>query len=235
MAALLPVISLAQSQSLKIAGVGRLKIGNTTTAIIEELSKEFSSPIKETNDIMETATNYYDEAPTKILFISKEKNENVEFPHTYYSKHPKVKVYFLNNFLVPEVVVLHNVYLKFYNDTLYSLDCEGSDILDTALTLKYGNPKLSSKTKNIVCSNAYRTFTYEESTYTKEWLNPTKKITADLVYSIYYNSKCEKQFLNYFLLYNNVISKKIEIDITKSEQLKNDQNLSEKKKSLTNF
>ncbi|OQP51726.1 hypothetical protein A4H97_26300 [Niastella yeongjuensis] len=235
MTVLLPVVTIAQTQSPKISGIGRFKIGFTTTTIIDELSKEFSSSITETNDIMATMTNYYDENPTKILYISKEKNENAEFPHTYYLKHPKVKVYFLNNFLIPEVVVLHNIYLKFYNDTLYSLNCEGSELLDTALTLKYGNPKFTAKTKNIACSNAYRTFTYEEATYTKEWVNPSKKITADLVYSRYYNSKCEKQILNYFLLFNNVITKKIDSDIAQSEQLQNKQNLSEKKKSLSNF
>jgi hypothetical protein len=79
-------------------------------------------------------------------------------------------------------------------------------VLDTALTLKYGNPKLSPKSKDIACSNAYRTFAYNESTYTKEWLNPARKITADLVYSVHYNSKCEKQYLNYFLLYNSAIT-----------------------------
>jgi len=219
----------------KISGIGPFKILATPSSIIDTLSKMYGVSIKETNDVLETETNYYDENPTKIFFISKDKNENAEYPHSKYIRHPKVKVYFLNNFLIPEVVVLHNVFLRFFNDTLYSFECEGSEILDTALTLKYGNPKIKIRTHPVTCSNAYRTFNYEEYSSHKEWQNLSKKIDADLVYSTYYNSKCEKKSFTYFLLYNTVIDTKITDYIDKGNKMKEAQNLNEKKKSLTNF
>jgi hypothetical protein len=70
---IIPIFTIAQGQSPKISGIGRFKIGSTTTALIEDISKEFSSPIKETNDIMETSTNYYDETPLKFFIFPERK------------------------------------------------------------------------------------------------------------------------------------------------------------------
>lgn len=228
------IISIGIGQT-KINGIGPFKIGNTPVSLINELSKEFGASVNETNDVVETNTNYLDENPTKILFLSKDKNEKVEYPHSNYINHSKVKVYFLNNFLIPEVVVLHNIFLNFYNDTLYSIECEGSDVLDTALTLKYGKPQKSITSRKITCSNAYRTFNYEETTYTKEWTNPLKKIEARLVYSTYYNSKCEEKSLTYFLLYNEVVDAKIIDQVEKNKKQKEAQNILEKKSKLSDF
>lgn len=218
----------------KIEGIGKFKIGQTTPAIIKSLAAEFSLDIRETNDVLETMNSDYSDNPTKIIYISKEQNEDKIYQHSRYVDHPKVKVYYINRITIADMV-LTDVYLEFYRDTLYSLECHGFEELDTALQIKYGNPKISSKTKPIQCTNAYRSVTYEEKTYTKEWTNPSKKIRATSTISIYYNSKCEKQYLSMFLLYKEPIESRIFKETQAIKEKASRDRSVDRQKALTEF
>jgi hypothetical protein len=231
------VISFSSSsaQTPKINGIGKFQIGKTTSSIITDLSNQYGLKINETSDNLATIDEFtYIDTPTKILFISKEANETKDFPHAKYLPLTQVKVFYLNNIQIAGLI-FHNVFLQFYKDTLYHIEADSDDYIDSALELKYGPPKITQKKRIINCSNAYRNFEYEEFTLYRSWGNPGKHISAISVNSFYYNSKCEKENLHYLDIYDFKIEDKVNTQLNQSEKEKQVQRDKDKKKTITDL
>lgn len=199
-ALLVGVASFAQRP--KITGLGNFQIGKSTISIISALSKEYNVAVQETSNQLATSDEYnYNDTPSKILYLSKDANEGKLFSHSRYEPHGKIKVYYINNIRIADLI-FHDVWLKFYNDTLYYIETDADEYIDSALTIKYGQPKIRQKAKTIQCSNAYRSIEYQEWTYFKSWDNSLKNIEATRVKSKKYDNDCKEYTLEYLTVYD---------------------------------
>ncbi|HLX93403.1 MAG TPA: hypothetical protein VKR32_17080 [Puia sp.] len=130
-------------------------------------------------------------------------------------------------------ITVENLKLTFFKDTLYSIECEFSDELKDALTAKYGNPKISKKAKIITCRNGLGiTYNETEETFTTSFPTVSSRITASGIVSAYFNDKCEKQYLNFYLVADELISRRVTIANNKFDAKKDRQAQQKLKKKL---
>lgn len=226
--------SIAFAQKPKLIGIGKFQIGKTTTSIIGDLAKEYNIPIKETNDDLATIDEFNYNGLSKILYISRDANEGKLMTHFKYVEHPLVKVYYLNNITIADLN-FHDVWLKFYKDTLYYINTDRDEYIDSALTLKYGSPKLSKETKQISCSNAYRDFSHKEWTYYRTWSPLNSAICAYTTTGQYYDRDCKQQPIDYLMIYNTRKERLIEDQIAKAAKEAQTERDKERSKALSDL
>ncbi|WP_343633433.1 hypothetical protein [Fluviicola sp.] len=216
------------SDSIKIEGIGLFKIGKTTVSSIEELSKKFSTKIKSTNsssDLYNLTTNN-----NKIiiqLFADTVKTYNSP---SYTSYSSNVKTYRIIGYSAADIE-LNDLTVKFYNDTLYYMNCNMSSDLNNAIKLKYGEGKIEVKEKEVVCKNRSTGIERKliEKTYFQKWDHDD--IMAVSILSEYYNDKCERRLVSALTIESFSIGRVVnKIDDEIEDRLKERKKIEDKKK-----
>jgi hypothetical protein len=126
--------------------------------------------------------------------------------------------------------------LIFYHDTLFSIKCKGLQNLTEALQLKYGQPTITRKLKEIKCINGLGITNSEtEETIFAHYLTTSKNIQAWETAATYFDNSCTKQYLNYFIIQNTATNEKVlkqeELTKKKAQDIKSE----DRKKKLSNF
>lgn len=126
--------------------------------------------------------------------------------------------------------------LKFYNDTLYSIECKYSDSLKMALVAKYGDGIVKSEEKSVKCMTGLK-ISYDEKEKTIFTYYPTtsKNISAWTVVGKWFNDKCEPEYLLKFNIVGNRVSEKIDALIEAKRRKEDKEKQAILKNKLNNF
>jgi hypothetical protein len=74
---------------------------------------------------------------------------------------------------------------------------------------------MTSRNKVIKCNSKYGDYSETESYTTVAWDSPTSKIQAIWEFDIYFDSKCKKQYMDYFIVKSTSRMKSLEASSTK--------------------
>lgn len=224
-----PMFALAQLQ-----GIGIFKVGLSTSSIIEAIAKENKVEVKESYGYgdLQGYNPYTGKKTNKILYL---REKDGVYPNVKYLKSPNVKVYYLNYYEVSGVP-LTKIYLSFYKDTLYEINCESNTAIREAMNIKYGNGKIETTEKEIKCVSPFAgEYTLKETASTIIWKSEIPNIAATDIQSVYYDSKCQRQYTSVFYVSNQAVAQvAIREDVAgKNRQKEKEQG--EKKKDLKDF
>lgn len=108
------------------------------------------------------------------------------------------------------ILKITNVKLRFFHDTLYSIDCNCSKELHEALELKYGKASITSTTKIIHCRSGLKIdYSERENSLTYHYQVRAGWIIAERVVGVYFNEKCEKRPIDALQIYNKVLTERV--------------------------
>lgn len=188
---LIPLIGMSQE---KIDGIGPFKINQTAVVSFTSIMSNLNVKLKESDNLLDTyVTNYNQKKTEKVLLLKKnEKQPSRSDPFA-----PEIiyeKVFFIDYYEVAGIPIT-KVYLYFWNDTLYKLTCESSPKLSEALGIKYGNPKVETKEKEVKCRSGFGAeYTEKETSIYSTW-DGKGDIHALEINSKYFDSKCRAQYV----------------------------------------
>lgn len=212
----LPVLSMGQN---KMEGIGQFKINITTIQDIGQFAKGLGIEVKTSNQILDFTSD--GTSTGKIMFvISNQEDEFLNSPFAPVLE--KEKVLFMDVLNVSGIK-MREVYMRFWNDTLYKIETEGSDELSEALKLKYGNPFVEKKEKPIQCrSGAGVQYNEKAVTYTSRWPG-TNGIQGIAVLGKNFDSKCKARMFSTFTILDSSKSVKInKLEVQYLAQKKNE-------------
>lgn len=133
--------SIAFAQN-KIEGIGKFKLGATTNEIKKIL-------VEATKDLLKNPEF------SEIPLVSNERDKGINFcvqlcqnPDSTFSDAPldkNAEIFYIRMYRIVDKIAIYDVYLHFYNDSLYCITSAFTDNLIDAFKLKYGNPKEERK------------------------------------------------------------------------------------------
>lgn len=218
-------------QQTNIEGIGIFKIGKTDISIIEELKNELNVKVERTNN---SSYQYSKELDSKkfILEFYADTVNSYNSP-VYSSVLSDVRIFEVRGYSVANIE-LKDLVLYFYKDTLYELKCDYSQELIDAVKLKYGEGQLESSEREVQCSSRLTgTYSLKEQTFYTTWSNGL--IHAVYTLSKYYDSKCEKKLLAYFIVSNSQLVTEIRELEDALKNLRKNADAEAKKKELKDF
>ncbi|GAB2557897.1 hypothetical protein [Spirosoma aerophilum] len=166
----------------KQAGIGPFKIGRPTAEVLGEVAKGYQRGIKDA-----TRQNFEGDGSSVFRLVYTGKGDAPSLA----SSCPMVEVYYLKKYEVAGVNLL-NTYLFFFEDKLSQIQCQGSNELEQAMVVQYGQPQLKSlETKGDCVSNSNKT-------YSKTWVSGDMEVQSSGYYS--YSTECGLSELRFFTL-----------------------------------
>jgi hypothetical protein len=175
-------VSFTVSGQGKIEGIGPLKIGRPTAEVIGELAKNYKKGIKDA-----TRENFEGDGSTVFRLVYTGEGDA---PYQA-SSCPLVEVYYLKKYEVSGINLM-DTYLFFFEDKLSQILCKGSDELEEAMLVKYGQPQLKSVEKEGDCASN------PNKTYYKTWVS--EDIEAQSSGYLTYSDVCGLSELRFFSL-----------------------------------
>lgn len=174
-----------------------------------------------TYEIISTDKQYYSKTLGSDAYFLELIGDTVDIPSTYlfpFSKEKRVLI--ASSIKISEKITLEELELMFWMDKLYYIQCKNSSDLEEALTLKYGEPKITKKTtpKNFVNGLGQKVIKYDE-TFSTNWNSANPQIVCENVISKFYSSQGKMYKLDYFSLRD----KSIVLKVDKIEQRKRKQ------------
>ncbi|MDD2307710.1 MAG: hypothetical protein PHP53_23610 [Prolixibacteraceae bacterium] len=223
--------SLITVGQTKIEGIGKFKLKKTTTAYLDTLCKEqgfVRIPIK----------NY-----EMYLGVKNDVNKLIEFyPDTtnlrdgiMYAHHCKNVRAFLMQRITISGIEISGTFLTFYNDTLVQIRTDYNNKIVEAFTLKYGNPELSKKEREVECTLKETGVDIKllSATYYQTWGNDNIKCSA--VLGDFRDRNCEKKNISFIKInIDEYLDKIMKCDDQEKERIRTLQEI-EKKKKLDDF
>lgn len=216
----------------EIHSIGKFEINITTVSIFDELQKELKTKIRvcsSTSDYL----NFQQSKENSILLLVRDTiNKYNSPPQAKYCE--SVKVYSVFGYSVANIE-LTGLELTFLNDTLVEFRCDRTEDFIEAVHLKYGKGKLRQTEKDVTCEVGRHgaEVKLKETSFFETW--GSSDINATSTLSTYYDRKCEKNYLSYFILYSSSASREISDceKLKKQEIKKREEN--QKKKALDGF
>jgi hypothetical protein len=224
---LFPGLLLAQ---MKMAGIGSLKIDGSTIKAMDSISIETGVPIK--NGTYSSTSLMYGTEKTKAITLIKPSEEDLFIPMNdpRFIPHPDFTVYHVDYYTISDVP-FRGLYLFFYKNYLYRIECDGDAEIYDAMKLKYGGEKIDLKEKKIKCRSGLGIeYDEVEKTYTRTWSLNNSAIKCEGSTSVFFDSKCKKMTATMFYIESvktSSIANKVISDAIKNKKDSKD----EKKKS----
>ncbi|MFT3679476.1 MAG: hypothetical protein QM791_04340 [Ferruginibacter sp.] len=181
----------------KIEGIGKFKLNKLTYLQLDSLAQEWQYGRDATRKFSEYSS-YAGQKNYLIQLLPDTLKEYGSPPHTHHCK--QTRVFYIPTIKVSDIE-LKDLFLTFYNDTLVELDVEYSSQIVKALSLKYGEPTIEEKEKDIQCTLSLTgsSIALKEKMYYQHWVNNTIRCMA--VIGTYYNNDCEKRTLKYINIF----------------------------------
>jgi hypothetical protein len=215
----------------KITGFGKLKLGSPITIIYE-----MGYDVKPVTSMSEYVNYVYEyNFSTDIYEILSDSTQKSRIPETPIDH--RVKTFVVPKYAVTDNIEIKGIKLKFFNDSLISIQCNANKDLEEALTLKYGEPKKDLREKEHQFTYTYtgNTVTKIDRFFTTTWETNDKNISCTSVLMSWYSDNGKENIKAYVLLSNNLYINKInDAEIIIRKRIK-DRELSQKKQSLDSF
>jgi len=206
-------------------GIGKLKIDIDTIELIKVI-EGYGLNRKPINKFMDSY--YMNKAHYgRVVYNEKEYLSGA-------SSVPEVAVYFIKEMEISSIPI-KNIYLKFYNNKLYSFKSDYSTELTNAMELKYTEFKRSilRDTTQCLAKNTGNRYDLIGSKFYTKWENGN--ISAESMAGDYYDDHCQKKYISWFTYGKrdvvDVISGKEE-EIRKIRKIERERALSDKLKDF---
>ena len=171
-------------------GFGKFKIGKTTIQELAETDSTYTWFMKIDNKIDTTTgtgiqySDFGDEFSTGLIYSG-----------LFYGKNAKMGL--VKDYKINEDAV--NLILVFFKDTLAQITTTDFSMeIKEQWVLKYGDGNFSTRNKIVKCTSKYGDYSETETYSTQSWGSPTSKIQAIWEFDVYFDSKCKKQYMDYF-------------------------------------
>ena len=189
-----PIVALAQVQiidnpnykPISVQGIGPFKIDQSTTSIIDSISKAGKVKVQETVSPLGNIPGIMGRINSIVSIYELEKNPGDSNSDMHAMSQKDVRVFYLNYYNAGDVKI-NNIYLKFYRDTLMEFACNPLPSTDSSLTIsvafrkKYGEPgSITTMKKAVVCQSVKGASLnhYEESFTSFLWVTENRAISA---------------------------------------------------------
>jgi len=189
-----PLVTIAQVQiidnpnykPISLEGIGPFKIDQSTTSIIDSISKAGKVKVQETVSPLGSIPEIMGRIKSTVSIYELEKNPGDTNSDVHAMSQKDVRVFYLNYFDAGEVKI-NNIYLKFYRDTLMEFACnplpskDSSENISVAFRKKYGEPgSITTMKKAVVCHSVRGSGfnNYEESFTSFLWVTENRAISA---------------------------------------------------------
>lgn len=226
-----PLTTFCQNEG----SIGPFILGKSTLKLIENLANEKGVKIKQSTELRDIL---HPKGPAKkkttMIYLLAEGKDKYS-KHSYFINSPIIKTYFID-FLEISTVPFEEVYFKFINDTLYEIHSKSSNLIDEAMTLKFGKPVVEEKRKKVECvSRLAGNFNLEEYSYTTTWKIADTNNVAYTYIRKYFDYKCEERFTNFFSFYWQPLILKAHEEEFRISDNKGAEDEATKKKRLSGF
>ena len=218
-------------QSPELEGLGRFKIGKTTTAVIGELCRELNVPLEHAYSVGRLTAA---DDSAVVIQVDYELREEYPDASSFGAACPDAAVYYVPNYTIAEIPV-KGLRLSFYKGLLVEIEAKGEIASSDAFAVKYGKPEERSQKTAKPCASA-RTrsvVTYDNETLTSTWFN--KEITATQIISEYRDRNCERQVMGLLLILDNQKTKALDACNTVAEKARLAKLMDAKKKKLSDL
>lgn len=213
--------------SQEISGIGFLKVGQTTIAALDSLIST-GYKLRNSSDFME----YY--RPSGKIILQPIRNDKEKYFH-FASNIPEQKIFKIGTLTIANIKI-ENIELKFYRDTLFSININNYGIdFTNALKLKYGDPEIKTEKKDVKCVGKIAgEYTVQDVAYTSSYPAKGGLKAYDFLHK-YYDDHCEEQIIHFFLIDDEGISKIVrKLESAEDERNKKSED-AQKLKSLKGF
>ena len=188
----------------KIDGIGQFKINKTTLKDIEQFADGLKLEMKSSDQILDFSSEAGN--TTKILYVAANSDDFLTSPYAPILKNEKV--IYIDNLHIAGIII-QDVYMNFWNDTLYKIESNGSDELIEAIKLKYGNPVTTKKERLLQCrSGAGVLYNEKAVTYTSKWVG-LSNIQGINVVGKNFDLNCKAMFSSTFQVLNSSKDNKV--------------------------
>ncbi len=188
-------------------GFGKFKIGKTTIQELNNLDSSYTWFMKINNKI-DSLTG----AEIEYSLFGDEFTYGLIYSGIFYGQ--EVKMGLVKDYIIADDKA--NLILLFFKDTLVQITTtEFTSTIRELWNLKYGEGNLKTRTKIITCNSKYGDYTETETYNTFSWESPISKVQAIWEFDTYFDSKCKKQYTNYFQIKN---PKRVKLLETSSEK-----------------
>jgi hypothetical protein len=213
------------SQDPKI-NFGKIYIGMSSDSINELVYKK----------IVKNKKEYFKVPEFKVIEFYLDTTEAIPF-HPQLSLDKRENVFFLPILKLSENISVAEVYLKFFEDKLYSFECNSNPDLIEALDLKFGK-------RTIVVKEEEQTYTFKyggnkitkvDKLFTSTWPIESANISCIGIFKVFHDEKGEQSSYNKIILKDNKIG---EIVLLENERMKKKISLQKEaltKKKLSDF
>lgn len=204
-----------RKSNTKIKGFGKLKLWESSKVVTEA-----GMPIVSIKTNTEYMRRVYEKtkgsAVYELVYDAKVKDKIYEA-----TSDNRVKIYCIPNYQITDQIKLVALTLKYFNDSLFSVECKYNNDLEEALTLKYGESKSSVKSKEM------------DKTYTTEWNTDNSDVVCRSVLDIWHDPPYYKESsLHYIYLTDMSYNQKMKDAERNNETKGNEDKL---KSELKNF
>ena len=174
------------------AGFGKFKIGKTTIQELNSIDSTYTWFMKMDNTIDSLTGDGIDNSEFADEFAYA-----LIYSHSFYGETAKMGL--VKDYKISDEKV--NLILVFFKDTLAQITTSNFSIkIKEQWELKYGEGVLKTRNKIVKCTSKYGDYTETSSYNTFSWGSPTSKIYAIWEFDEYFDSKCEKQYRDYFIV-----------------------------------
>lgn len=203
----------------KLSGIGQFKIGSSKKLLQEYIQKnsltyendDFKEAIRNNDYDLAKKISQFEDSFDKQRIRTYEIDSSVSDPFSEQDLYCKDVSIYMINFLKIGDLQVRAIKLKYYQDSLYSIESRFNIDLNDALTLKYGKPKLEEKLKTIYCIYKLTGIKepHEEKVYYSTWPSPMG-VKSQSVLMVYFDDKCKKGYLQTFSIINSGKAKIVE-------------------------
>jgi hypothetical protein len=170
---------------INVEGIGRFKIDQTTTSVVDSISKENAVPVTKTLSPLGSILETMGTINAVVSIYELERDSRVSNSDAHAMMQNDVRVFYLN-YYDAGYVSIHNIFLKFYRDTLIEFACNPTPSTDDSTSIgeafrkRYGQPgSVVTNKKAIVCRDENGTQNnYEESFTSFFWIAENKTINV---------------------------------------------------------
>lgn len=223
--------SNAQDQFPPMEGIGKFKVNAANLSLVEEISQELKCKVNLINSF-EAYYQFSKDSPKIYQIAPYDKSFSSNPPHSPNCQ--GVEVFYINKYTVSSIP-MSEVFLTFKDGLLVQFQCEPTTEFREAIKLKYGSGQLETVNETVKCVTKLTGITteYEANKYYQKWA--TGNISATLTLATYYNDKCQKRYINSFLVKDSLVMK----DISECESTNRKEAMQakeqEQKKKLSDF
>jgi len=188
------ICSLSAAAQKPVEGIWIFKVGQASIDVTNQVASELHSNVK----LAKTSSDLLlgDEGAIFELELNTDGAKNRPFRAPFCED---TRIFYINKYIVADVITLRNVYLTFKNGVLIQLFSDQPEGFLPPFTSVHGNGTPSSKVDSTTCSYDGKTETVLNVKYVDQW--DSGEIKAASVHEYYYDEDCQLRENSFFEVY----------------------------------